>query len=104
MEALVGRLAALAQDERRPVIVVFDGRPFDLAAPPAEVEVVFARRMGRDAADDDIVALVGRAGEPADLRVVTSDEDLAGRVRALGADVVGAGKFRRRLDALADRD
>ncbi len=104
MAALVGRLAALAQDERRPVIVVFDGRPFDLAAPHGEVEVLFARRRGRDAADDDIVALVERAAEPADLRVVTSDEDLAGRVRALGAEVVGAGKFRRRLDALADRD
>ncbi len=103
MEALVGRLAALAQGDGQPVTVVFDGRPFELLAGHG-IEVVFAARRGRNAADDDIVALVERAREPAELRVVTSDEDLAGRVRALGADVVGAGAFRRRLDALADRD
>jgi predicted RNA-binding protein with PIN domain len=104
MEALVGRLGALAQGDRQPVTVVFDGRPFELAAPAGGVDVVFAARRGRNAADDDIVALVERTGQPAELRVVTSDEDLAGRVRALGAEVVGAGAFRRRLDALADRD
>lgn len=104
MEALVGRLGVLAQSDRQPVTVVFDGRPFELAAAADGVEVVFAARRGRNAADDDIVALVERAGEPAELRVVTSDEDLAGRVRALGAEVVGAGAFRRRLDTLADRD
>lgn len=104
MEALVGRLAALAQDDRHPVTVVFDGRPFDLPTPPGGLDVMFASRRGRDAADDDIVALVERAGEPAELRVVTSDEDLAGRVRALGAEVVGARTLRRRLDALADRE
>lgn len=101
MEALVGRLAALAQVDRQSVTVVFDGQPFELAGD--EVEVMFAARQGGDAADDDIVALVERAEEPAELRVVTSDEDLARRVRAFGAGVVGAGAFRRRLDALADR-
>ena len=36
---------------------------------------------------------------PADgVRVVTSDAELVRRVRALGADVEGAGGFRRRLD------
>ena len=99
MEALVGRLGALAEAEGRAVTVVFDGRPFDVAAPDG-VEVLFASRRGPDAADDDIVALVERADSPSRLRVVTSDDDLAGRVRALGAEVVGAKAFRRRLEEL----
>lgn len=101
IEALVERLGALAQVDRPRVTVVFDGRPFELAGGD-EVEVIFASRWGRDAADDDIVALVEQADEAAELRVVTSDEDLTRRVRALGAEVVGAGAFRRRLDAVAD--
>ena len=99
MEALVGRLGALVEAEGGAVTVVFDGRPFDVAAPDG-VEVLFASRRGADAADDDIVALVAQADAPSGLRVVTSDDDLAGRVRALGAEVVAAGAFRGRLDEL----
>ena len=97
MEGLVGRLGALAEAEGEAVTVVFDGRPFELAAPHG-VEVLFASRRGRDAADHEIVGLVERSAAPSGLRVVTSDDELAGRVRALGAEVVGAGGFRRRLD------
>jgi uncharacterized protein YaiI (UPF0178 family) len=66
--------------------------------PPAErVEVLVARRRGRDAADDAIVELLeARGGEG--VRVVTSDAELARRVRALGAEVEGAGGFRARLE------
>jgi uncharacterized protein YaiI (UPF0178 family) len=74
--------------------VVFDGKPFELES--RSVDVMFASRRGRNAADDDIAALV--ENEPGELSVVTSDGDLAGRVRAAGAAVVGAGEFRRRLD------
>ena len=56
-----------------------------------------ATRSGRNAADDDIVALLQDRGADG-VRVVTSDAELARRVRALGADVEGAGGFRRRLD------
>ena len=83
--------AQLTGDE---LTVVLDaGEP-----PPAErVEVLVARRCGRNAADDAIVELlVARGGE--DMRVVTSDAELARRVRALGAEVEGAGGFRKRLD------
>jgi rRNA-processing protein FCF1 len=80
-----------------PVTVVFDGRPFELED-TGEVEVVFASRRGRNAADDDIAALAAGAQEP--LRVVTSDGELADRVRRSGVEVVGAGAFRRRLDGL----
>jgi Uncharacterized BCR, YaiI/YqxD family COG1671 len=77
-----------------PVIVVLDaGEP-----PPAErVEVIVAARRGRDAADDEIVRLLEDRGAEG-VRVVTSDAGLARRVRALGAEVEGAGGFRRRLD------
>ena len=51
------------------------------------VEVRFATRRGRDAADDDIAAYVA---EHPDARVVTSDAGLARRVREAGAEVVGA--------------
>ena len=66
------------------------------------MEVRFASRRGRDAADDDIAALVAADAEPGDLRVVTSDSDARGPGRAGTAPaVVGAGAFRRRLDELA---
>ena len=100
MASVVERLELLAAREAEKVTVVFDGRPFELPAAGGSVAVRFASRAGPNAADDDIVALVESADRPADLRVVTSDADLAGRVRALGAEVTGAGELRRRLDAL----
>ena len=90
----LGELAGATGDE---LTVVFDGRPFELTA-PAGVTVEFATRRGRNAADDDIAALVNRDHDPASLMVVTSDHELASRARAAGAEVVGAGEFRRKLD------
>jgi predicted RNA-binding protein with PIN domain len=96
MRRLAGQLGELAAtgDE---VVVVYDGREFDdpPAAPGLEVE--FAPG-GRDAADHRIAQLVQADRDPGSLRVVTSDRALAARVRAAGADVVGAGAFRARLD------
>jgi uncharacterized protein YaiI (UPF0178 family) len=86
MRALVEELRELA--ERDEVTVVFDGRPFEIDGGP--VDVRFASRSGRDAADDDIAALAGEGDT-----VVTSDARLAERSRARGAEVVGAGAFRR---------
>ena len=80
-----------------PMTVVFDGRPFALGE-TGPVEVLFASRRGRNAADDDIVELVSQASEPAALRVVTSDSELARRVEERGAAVVGTGAFRSRLE------
>ena len=97
MRALVEALTARAEAEGEDITVVFDGRPFELRGAPG-VEVVFASRAGRNAADDDIVALVERAARPDELSVVTSDDDLARRVEALGSRTVGAGGFRRELE------
>jgi predicted RNA-binding protein with PIN domain len=108
MRALVEELEAFAARAGEPVTVVFDGSPFELES--GSVDVMFASRRGPNAADDDIAVLVEndarghrplagqRDDEPGGLSVVTSDGDLAGRVRAAGAAVVGAGEFRRRLD------
>jgi hypothetical protein len=94
MRELVEALGRL--DE--PVTVVFDGRPFELPSGD-NVTVLFASRHGRNAADDDIAALAADSAQP--VRVVTSDGELAERVRRSGAEVVGAGTFRARLDELA---
>ena len=97
MRELVDSLEQHAARTGDTVTVVFDGGPFELDA-ENRVEVMFASRSGRDAADDDIVALVERDDDPGGLSVASSDADLARRVRAAGAAVVGAGEFRRRLD------
>jgi predicted RNA-binding protein with PIN domain len=96
MRELVGELEAFAGRSGDPVTVVFDGRPFELEGDA--VDVRFASRRGPHAADDDIAALVELEDDPAGLSVVTSDGDLARRVRDSGAAVLGAGEFRRRLE------
>ena len=95
---LAAELAEFAAREGVPVTVVFDGAPFDVEAPvQAALEVAFAPRSGRDAADDEIARRVAAATDPAALTVVTSDAGLARRVREHGAEVVPAGRFRRGL-------
>jgi predicted RNA-binding protein with PIN domain len=97
MRELAAALERFAAETGEHVTVVFDGRPFDLEGGDG-LTVLFASRRGPNAADDDIAALVERDDAPAELSVVTSDGDLAGRVRAAGGDVVGASGFRSRLD------
>jgi predicted RNA-binding protein with PIN domain len=96
MLGLVAELGEFAAREGDDVTVVFDGKPLELEGDG--VRVLFASRRGRNAADDDIAALVDRDEAPGELSVVTSDGDLARRVRNAGVAVVGAGEFRRRLD------
>lgn len=97
MRRLIGQLDAWASSEDAEVLVVFDGRPFAFDDTGEGVEVTFASRSGRDAADDDIARIVGEDSDPASLTVVTSDAALADRVRAAGAAVDGSGAFHRRL-------
>jgi predicted RNA-binding protein with PIN domain len=94
---LVGQLGDWAASEDRDVLVIFDGAPPAGLDAPARVDVRFASRRGRDAADDDIAAFVAADADPGRLRVFTSDAELARRVREHGAEVVGA---RRLLEQL----
>jgi hypothetical protein len=99
--ALAAQVAAFAQEAGEPVTLWFDGRPRDLGlADGAPLEVAFADRPGRNAADLAIAERVEADADPAGIRVVTSDRELASRVRAAGAGVEGAGRFRARLDEL----
>ena len=81
------------------ITLVFDGRPEPVVAERAggNLTVDFARRAGRDAADDRIVELVdGGFADTPDLTVVTSDKGLVSRLPP-GVAIEGAGAFRRRL-------
>jgi uncharacterized protein YaiI (UPF0178 family) len=91
----VVQVRAWAENEPDPVTVVLDAGPDELLGTVGPVTVVRASRRGRNAADDEIVRLVE---EDPDAIVVTSDGGLASRARASGAQVEGAGAFRRRLE------
>ena len=95
---LIERLQAFAEQTGDPVTVVLDAGPEELAGRERGVAVVLARRRGRDAADDEIVRLLEAHEAPGEVTVATSDAALAGRVRALGAEVEGAKTFRGRLE------
>ena len=95
---LAEAIGAWAQAEGEEVVVVFDGRRPDGFPEPPGLDVRFATRSGRDAADDLIATFVADAPAPATLRVVTSDAALAARVRAHGATVTGARGFRDAID------
>ena len=82
------------------VVVVLDAGPPEWAGRDGSLEVAIAPRRGRDAADDEIARRLDADPDPASIRVVTSDAALAARARERGAEVEGAGSFRRRLDGL----
>jgi predicted RNA-binding protein with PIN domain len=90
------KLAATGDD----VTVVLDAGPAEWAGREGTFEVAIAPRGGRDAADDEIARRLEADPDPASVRVVTSDSGLAARARACGAQVEGAGGFRKRLDRL----
>lgn len=89
---LAEELAGFAEVTGDQVIVVYDGNREPATGGPG-VEVVAAR-----SADDRMVALATADADPASLTAVTSDRELARRLRRAGTTVVGAGWFRRLLD------
>ena len=103
MRRLLDATRRLVAVTHEPVTLVVDGRQSpDLPECEADgVRVVYAERRGADAADDRIVQLVASGPAPAGVRVVTSDRALQARVRRLGAQVMGAREWLRRLDASA---
>jgi predicted RNA-binding protein with PIN domain len=94
---LADELEKFARDSGDEVSLVIDGRrPADWPEGGA-VETSFAAGR-RGAADEAIVTRVEADPHPEQLRVVTSDRELAHRVSELGAQVVSAGAFRERLE------
>jgi predicted RNA-binding protein with PIN domain len=96
---LTQSIAEWARTHDDAVTVIFDGRPEPRLAELAggNLAVDFARRLGRDAADDRIVELVEEIyGAEPDLTVVTSDRGLVARLPP-GVVVEGAGRFRTRI-------
>jgi predicted RNA-binding protein with PIN domain len=102
---LIGELDRYAAATGEAVTAVFDRRPPDVEpGRHGAVEVAFASRRGRNAADHEIVAMVAGDADPAGIRVVTSDRGLVERVRDHGATVEGSGRFRRRIDQVLTSD
>ena len=91
MRRLTDRLSEFARESGDEVIVVFDGRPFDLDTDA--VDVRFAPRRGRNAADDEIARMVSADPDAATITVVTSDRELVDRVRSRGAQVEPSRSF-----------
>jgi predicted RNA-binding protein with PIN domain len=104
---LLTRLQALRRVTGEPVTLVLDGRPLP-DVPEGDhddVRVLYARRGGRDAADDRLVEFVrdlDDTGDVTDVTVVTSDRGLRARAHELGATVVGAASLLADLDHLTD--
>jgi predicted RNA-binding protein with PIN domain len=104
---LLTRLQALRRVTGEPVTLVLDGRPLP-DVPEGDyddVQVLYARRGGRDAADDRLVEFVrdlDDTGDVTDVTVVTSDRGLRARAHELGATVVGAASLLADLDHLTD--
>jgi hypothetical protein len=91
---LVRRLATLAAQRRVRPTVVFDGERGASTRPTAgarEVRVSFTPTGVT--ADDELVFAVEALPPDEPVLVVTDDRELTGRLRALGADVVGTGPF-----------
>jgi predicted RNA-binding protein with PIN domain len=96
---LMQELARLAGAKKLRLAVVFDGAP-DLQFPDGSsyrgVKVFFAR-PGSDA-DTRIIEMAEAERNKKNLIVVTSDRNLAARVRVCGVRVMRSGEFRRMLD------
>jgi predicted RNA-binding protein with PIN domain len=96
---LIDELDRYAKETGEEITVVFDRQPRDVSSGiHGAITVAFASRRGRNAADHEIAEIVADDESPATLKVVTSDRDLAERVRRRGARVASSGSFRRRLD------
>ena len=93
---LLGRLQCYANATGENVELVLDVRQPDLPEGDYDGVVLwYAKRRGRDAADDRIVDLLDDDALGAE--VVTSDRALRERVKSRGARVTGAGKFLTQL-------
>ena len=97
MVALVDSLDRWASNQGAEVTVVFE-RPPRTAIRSSVIAVAYAPKAVANSADDEIVRMVGADARPHEIRVVTSDKDLADRVASLGASVHPSASFRDLID------
>ncbi|HEX5929428.1 MAG TPA: NYN domain-containing protein [Solirubrobacterales bacterium] len=100
MVRLVDLLERFAAETGEDVTVVYE-RPPSPPIPSPVVEVAHAPRPERNAADKEIVRRLRADPDPAGVRVVTSDRELADLARAAGSTVEPAAPFRERLEGLS---
>jgi hypothetical protein len=101
IERLVCQLDRWAVKTQERLTVVLE-QPPSRQLPTEQIEIAWAAQPGPNSADKEIVSrLDGWLAEGA-VTVVTSDRDLAERVRSLGAMVEPATAFRARLEGRGD--
>jgi predicted RNA-binding protein with PIN domain len=96
MVTLVDRLERWAA-EGDDVTVVFE-QPQSPPIGSSSIMVTHAPAAAPNSGDDEIARLVQADAEPREILVVTSDSTLADRVRAAGATVYPAKRFRQLID------
>jgi predicted RNA-binding protein with PIN domain len=97
---LIEQLANFARVRKARITVVFDGSPdreFPEASAYRGVKILYAEK-GSDA-DSRILKLVESLKDRRGFTIITSDRRLALEVRALGAQVMRSGEFRKQLEA-----
>jgi predicted RNA-binding protein with PIN domain len=97
MEELVDRLERCASGEGHHVTVVFE-QPMSPPIRSSVIEIEHAAKAAANSADDEIVRLVLADDRPEEITVVTSDVELAERVRDAGASTHPAASFRNLVD------
>lgn len=96
---LIEQVDRWAEDGEERVTVMLEHEPRE-ELEAERIEIAWASVEGADAADREILArLPGWLAEDA-VVVVTSDRDLASKVRAAGAEVDPSRPFRAELDSL----
>ena len=97
MRHLVDRLERWVATTGHDVTVVFERKP----NPPLNstvINVAHAPKPGPNSGDNEIIRILKEDPDPAEIRVITSDNLLAHRAYALGAFVEPSASFRDRID------
>jgi len=97
IERLVGQLDRWAAEGDEHVTVVLE-QPPSRPLHAEQIEIAWAPQPGPNSADKEIVRLLDGWLVEGEVTVVTSDRELAERVRSLGAMVEAATAFRARLE------
>jgi predicted RNA-binding protein with PIN domain len=103
IRALLEQLQAYAAADGIEITVFVDGGMVEGVDEGAQqdVQVLYARRAGANAADDRMIEFIDAHADRSSLHAVTSDRALAGRLRSRGVAVHGASTLLEQLDALS---